>query len=240
MSTGDENIVVLAAADRPFSFYTIEALCRAAIDIDCIVIDTTKYKEKDKKIWDDRTGGHLSNNDFSCLESYGIPFFFFKNHNSSLVDKFLKDRSVSIIVNAGTPRILKKNILDIPKRGVVNVHPGILPKYRGCTVLEWAIYNNDKVGNTAHFMSEGIDEGPIILYDEYKFSKTDSYSDVRTKVYKGGFSLMARAVKKIINDDLCVSSLPVQGVGDYWDVMPDDKLGVVQEKLCAGQYKHQY
>lgn len=53
----------------------------------------------------------------------------------------------------------------------MNCHPGLLPKFRECTCVEWAVYLDEEVGNTVHFMNEKIDEGPIIVQEALHFKK---------------------------------------------------------------------
>ena len=235
----NEKIAVFATLGKPFSFYMIKNMLDCDIQIDCIILDGKRCTEKDLSIWNDRTKGKFPLSDFSIFENYNIPTFFFKNHCSASTESFLKNRDISLIINAGTPRILKNNIISIPTRGVLNVHPGILPKYRGCTVVEWSIYNDDKVGATAHFMTEGIDEGPIILTEEYSFLKGDSYSGVRIKVYENSFSLMSKAIKHVITNDCTSNTMKNQGEGSYFKVMKDDLLLQVKKKLELGMYKYQ-
>ena len=235
----EEKISILASLDQPFSFYTIEAVLKSGIKVDSIIVDSKKYSEKNARIWNERTSGNLPMQNFSALELYGVPFFFFKSHNSDSVEAFIKKRDISVVVNAGTPRILKKNVLNAPKRGVINCHPGVLPKYRGCTVPEWSIYNDDQIGNTTHFMTEGIDEGPIISVERYNFSRSDSYSDIRTSLYKSGFLLMANSVRKVIEENMSLEFSEPQPKGQYWDVISEEKMQKVYLKINNGNYKYQ-
>ena len=77
---------------------------------------------------------------------------------------------VDCFLNAGTQRKLSKDFLAIASNGIINIHPGILPDYRGCSCVEWALLNNDMIGNTAHFMDLNYDTGPIIEIEKYTFS----------------------------------------------------------------------
>jgi len=152
----------------------------------------------------------------------------------------LISRQTALVVSAVTPRILKKAILEAPKRGVINVHPGLLPAFRGCTCVEWAVYLDEQIGNTAHFMTEGIDEGPTIIDEPLTFTPNDDYPTVRTKVYRAGFDLMARAVRKVLEDDLAVSAMSrPTDEGRYFSVIGDEELNEVKVKLKAGRYLFQ-
>ena len=71
------------------------------------------------------------------------------------------DADVFCVVAYG--KILPKNILDIPKKGCINVHGSLLPKYRGSAPIQFAVINGDeKTGVTTMFMDEGVDTGDII------------------------------------------------------------------------------
>ena len=90
-----------------------------------------------------------------------LTFFNKAYSDSEGVDKFYQ--KIDLLVNAGTPRILKSNLLKAPSIGVINCHPGILPDFRGCTCVEWAIYLDQPIGNTVHlicllYTSDAADE----------------------------------------------------------------------------------
>jgi methionyl-tRNA formyltransferase len=107
------------------------------------------------------------------------------------------ENELDVLVNVGTPRILKTHLLDATRIGVLNVHPGLLPKYRGCSAVEWALYLGDDIGNTAHVMSDRIDAGPILESKVCIFDGTESYVAVRTRVYTEGIVLGISVLSRI-------------------------------------------
>jgi methionyl-tRNA formyltransferase len=75
--------------------------------------------------------------------------------------------SVDLIVTAAYGGILKKKLLDAPRRGCINVHASLLPKYRGASPIHQALANGDSAtGVTTMLMGEGVDTGDILLQDE--------------------------------------------------------------------------
>jgi len=74
-------------------------------------------------------------------------------------------------------------ILRIPKIGTLNIHAGILPKYRGFDARRWAILDSGPVGCTVHFVDEGCDTGPIILTRETKIEPGDTVKSLARKNY---------------------------------------------------------
>jgi methionyl-tRNA formyltransferase len=80
------------------------------------------------------------------------------------VFELFNDRNINLILNAFCNRIIPKKILDIAKYGAINFHYGKLPKYKGRFIVTHIILNGEKeTCATAHFMTEDIDAGDIIL-----------------------------------------------------------------------------
>src|SRR5690242_11129884 len=76
------------------------------------------------------------------------------------IGRLAPDVALSISYN----RILRRPLLDVPRLGFVNFHAGMLPRYRGRNVINWAIINGEsEIGITAHFVDEGIDTGDILV-----------------------------------------------------------------------------
>ncbi len=147
----------------------------------------------------------------------------------------MKELELDVLVNAGTPRILKTHLLRATPIGVLNCHPGLLPMFRGCSCVEWAIYHDQPVGNTIHLMSEGIDEGAVLLRDAVEITRDDDYVDVRVKVYEAGHSLMAVALKGLMEGSLDPAG-EEQAEGNYYKPIPDELLAIVKDKLRNGTY----
>lgn len=77
--------------------------------------------------------------------------------------EILKSKGPDLIIVVAFGQILKKELLDIPLYGVINVHASLLPKYRGAAPIQWAIINGEKeTGITIMRMDEGLDTGPIL------------------------------------------------------------------------------
>lgn len=226
----DFNIVLLSSFNSGILLCTLEELYKQGFVVRAIILDGI-ISDKNRKIITERTSGFFDWPDFSDIETYEVPVFFVKDHNGAICEKLLHKINPDVVVNAGTPRILKKHILSIPSRGVVNSHPGILPKYRGCTVVEWAIYNDDPVGATCHFMDTGIDNGPIIYSEVMSIHKGDVYKKIRSDIILHSIKVLVKGLQKIHNENLYFDALPMQQEGSYYNVIPDDKLEVVKKKL---------
>jgi methionyl-tRNA formyltransferase len=206
---------------------------------DAVFFDALDLSDKDRRLFEERTKGRIPPLTPYDWEDEQIPCHFVQNHNGPGCVALVQHLDLDLLVNAGTPRILKTSILKAPRVGVVNCHPGLLPQFRGCTCVEWAILLDEPVGNTVHFMVEGIDEGPIVLQEAVDFSAGDDYVAVRLKTYWHSLKLMAQGLKKIVRENLRPENLPPQGPGRYFPVMAPGDLAQVKDKLAKGLYKFQ-
>jgi methionyl-tRNA formyltransferase len=230
---------LLSTINSPLLGYTLKAMLEQDIDIAAVLLDSKDFSEKDMLIWNQRTGKHLPLILPSYFDQARIPFYFVDNHSSQSTIEIVKQLDLKLLVNGGTPRILKNFFLNSLQFGVLNIHPGKLPDYRGCTCPEWAIYNNDQIYNTVHFMTDEIDSGSIVIDEAYKFPMMSDYVDIRVKVYRNGFVLLAKAVKKILRDCTISSSGPILQGGKYYKPIPEKILNEIKKKINSGNYKYQ-
>ena len=99
-------------------------------------------------------------------------------------------------------QILRRAVLDVPRLGVLNFHAGMLPRYRGRNVINWAIINGEEeIGITAHQVDEGIDTGAIVLQRALPIGWTDTYGDVLQRVVAAFPALVADAVRLVAKGD---------------------------------------
>ena len=98
-------------------------------------------------------------------------------HNSEEVMPHIKDLDLDIIVFGGT-RIIRGEILDYPKDGVVNSHPGLLPECRGSASPAWSVYHDIPIGSSTHFCDNGVDTGHLLLRREVPVKRGMKYEDL--------------------------------------------------------------
>lgn len=116
-----------------------------------------------------------------CLNN-NIPLYQFDKLNTEGED-VLKSYNPDIFVTASYGQIIKKNILDIPKYGTINVHASILPKYRGPAPIQWAIMNGEKkTGITIMKTDIGCDTGDIYFSREIQIENEDTSTSVFNKL----------------------------------------------------------
>ena len=114
--------------------------------------------------------------------------------------ELLKKRKINLICLAGFMRILSKNFIQNFKGQILNIHPSLLPKYKGLNTHDRAIKNKDRYsGCTVHFVTAKLDSGKIIIQKKVKINKKDTPRTLANKVLAEEHKLYPEAILKIIS-----------------------------------------
>jgi methionyl-tRNA formyltransferase len=198
------NIGILTNIDDKFLPFLINKIKNLKNRKFYLIVSKTKKKNsKSQKIFKERTGNYFSKHNldlFNLNFNLDYPIFLVNSHNSKKFHKIIKLNNIKYLYNSGTPNKINKVTLKKVK-GIINIHPGVLPYYRGCTCPEWTLFNKDALGITAHYMNEFYDGGQIIEVQYIKFKKRDirEYKDIRIKIYLSTLELAKKIFKKIDN-----------------------------------------
>ena len=112
--------------------------------------------------------------------------------------KDLKSNNIKLICLAGFMKILSKDFIRNFKGKILNIHPSLLPKYKGLNTHHRAIQNKEKYsGCTVHLVNSKLDSGKIILQKKVKLSKKETPSSLQKKILKHEHILYPRAISKI-------------------------------------------
>ena len=113
--------------------------------------------------------------------------------------KDLKSNDIKLICLAGFMKILSKDFIRKFHGKILNIHPSLLPKYKGLNTHHRAIQNKEKYsGCTVHLVNSKLDSGKIILQKKVKLSKKETPSSLQKKILKHEHILYPRAISKII------------------------------------------
>lgn len=133
--------------------------------------------------------------------------------------------------------IIKDSVIKIPTQGILNSHPGILPRYRGIDVVYWALFNDDfeNIGSTVHLVNEGIDTGPIVYKRKYNFTGKEDLNTLENYIYEACLDLFIYTLRnfksiKPIDQDL-------KGGKQYYK-MPMKVKKELKKKLINIRYFH--
>lgn len=114
---------------------------------------------------------------------YGIEFLRTDNINSDMVAEKIREIKPGLIISAHLRKILKKEIYSLAVKGAINIHPSLLPKYRGLSPQHQAIMHGDREsGVTVHFMEAEVDTGDIVLQKKFNIEPNDYILQVQAKM----------------------------------------------------------
>ncbi len=130
-----------------------------------------------------------------------IPFLYSKNINSQETEKWIKKQKPEVIYCFGWSQIIKINILNIPRLGIVGFHPAKIPNNRGRHPLIWALFLGfQSTASTFFFMDEGADTGDILSQKDILISNDDDAESLYQKVIQAALLQIEEFTKELKNN----------------------------------------
>jgi len=128
----------------------------------------------------------------------GLPVFQpTRVRNAAFLERIRLSRP-EILVVVAYGRILPLSVLDLPHRGAVNIHFSLLPAYRGAAPVQWALAHGDRVtGVTTMQLSEGMDEGGLLLQDRVEIEPTEHTPQLQSRLAELGAALLLRTLDEL-------------------------------------------
>ncbi|HQL00154.1 MAG TPA: methionyl-tRNA formyltransferase [Smithellaceae bacterium] len=104
-----------------------------------------------------------------------------------------------LIVVAAFGQILPKTIIDLPSLGCLNIHPSVLPRYRGAAPLNWTLIRGDQLtGVTIMLMDEGMDSGDILMQQETPVGPDETYGELHDRLARLGAELLIQTIDEVV------------------------------------------
>ena len=123
---------------------------------------------------------------------------FNNNFSENKILNYINEKNIKFICLAGFMKILSKNFIRKFKGNIVNIHPSLLPKFKGLNTHKRALKNKEKfAGCTVHYVTTKLDSGKIILQKKVKIKKKDTVNSLKNKVLKKEHKLYPSAIRKI-------------------------------------------
>jgi methionyl-tRNA formyltransferase len=152
--------------------------------------------------------------------------------NGSQCEHIVTEIAPDIIVLGGS-RIIRSNIIKIPKIGILNAHPGLLPEYRGVDVIPWALINSDDMGVTVHFVDQGVDTGDICVQEKLPLMKKDSIPKLEKRAEVLAGKLMVKVLQSITKFGKYQTIENQKEKGKQYYKMDPNNLIIAEQKLQA-------
>lgn len=134
---------------------------------------------------------------------YDIPVFQPATLQDPAVQQEIAAMNADVIVVVAYGKMLPKAVLEAPKRGCINVHGSLLPKYRGAAPIQWAVMNGERTtGVTTMFMAEGMDTGDMLLYAPASIDPEETSGELYDRLKLMGADLLADTLDELQKGEL--------------------------------------
>lgn len=178
-----------------FAVPSLVALEESGYTVDLVITREDKPKGRGKKLQ------HTPVKE-KALE-LGLEVYQPKNVNSKESVEKIRALDPDFIVVVAYGQIIRKDILEIPKYDIINVHASLLPKYRGAAPINWSIIDGEEeTGITIMEIQEGLDTGDMILKGSIKIEEDDDAISITDKLSKLGGDLLPEAILGLVDGSL--------------------------------------
>ena len=128
-------------------------------------------------------------------------FNFSKNYEiEKRILSVLKEHEIKMICLAGFMKILSRNFITKFRGKILNIHPSLLPKYKGLNTHQRALNNNERYsGCTVHFVNSKLDSGKIILQKKIRITKNETKESLARKILFQEHKLYPKAILRVFN-----------------------------------------
>lgn len=154
-------------------------------------------------------------------EELGLPVYQ-PEKITELTDKI---KGIDVFIDVAYGKIIPQSILSLPKYGCVNVHPSLLPRFRGATPIQSAIIYGDKQsGVTIMVMDAGLDTGPVLGQNIVRIEATDNYGSLFDKLTKAGLEIFTPTIKDYVSGKIKPRPQKEEGVVYVGQLKKEDGL----------------
>ena len=124
-----------------------------------------------------------------------------KNHDNQVL-LILKKNKISLICLAGYMKIISKNFIKKFGKKIINIHPSLLPKFKGLNIFTRILKNNEKkTGCTVHYVDDKLDNGRIIAQKSFYINSNDNKKTLKQKTQKLEYQVFPEAIIKIFRNN---------------------------------------
>ena len=230
------NYVFMVLKEHPYGREMLRQLLAAGFVPKAIIEEDSPIADEEREKFLTRIKGFPVASTFTeQINELGIERCSVPHHNKNESRELLDRLKPDLVVLGGT-RIIKPALIAIPKDGMLNSHPGLLPEVRGSASIAWSVYFDIPIGCTVHFINPNIDTGDIIKRQLIPVHKGDTYEKLCWETISLAGELMVYAVDQWTKGTL--KGTPQLAGQEALRVAPPDVLEIVYKKLRDGTYKH--
>ena len=176
-----------------FAIPTLNKLITHNIEILCVVTQPDRPSGRGRKLTPSPVKNVALENNLSIFQPEKVRKPEFVN--------VIKQLEPDVIIVAAFGQLLPQSVLDIPACGVINLHPSLLPKYRGAAPIQWAIINGEiETGITLMLLDAGEDTGDIICAERIQIGLEDTAENLQHQLAEIGGKLLIDVLENIPNE----------------------------------------
>ena len=142
---------------------------------------------------------NIKANGLKIARKYSIPYKYFSTKNNKLFERNslfeIKKRNIKFLCLAGFMKVLSNNFIKSFHHKIINIHPSLLPKYKGLGTHERVLKNKEKYsGCTVHYVTSELDSGKIILQKRIRIGKNETAHSLKLKILKQEHVLYPKSI----------------------------------------------
>ena len=142
---------------------------------------------------------NIKANGLKIAKKYSIPYKYFSTRNKKLFERNslfeVKKRNIKFLCLAGFMKVLSNNFIKSFHHKIINIHPSLLPKYKGLGTHERVLKNKEKYsGCTVHYVTSELDSGKIILQKRIRIGKNETAHSLKLKILKQEHVLYPKSI----------------------------------------------
>lgn len=229
----------LCLEEHPYAREMLVRLLAGGFRPDVIVEESSEVADEERRKFLERIAERPVGPAIAAQAAeHSIPVESCAKHTSKGLVPLLEGRELDLIVLGGT-RVIRGAVLDLPRDGVINSHPGLLPDCRGSASPAWSVLHDIRIGASTHFCDSSIDTGDLLLRRELAVVRGATYEDLcyGTLVLAG--QLMREALEAYVGGEWPTLRAP-QGESAWptFKNASEDVLEQVRAKLANQSYAH--
>jgi len=131
-------------------------------------------------------------------EKFGVPHCYIKHKDEEQIIQLMQAWRVDLIVLAGYMKVISPEFVKAFPNRIINLHPSLLPKYKGLHAIEQALESGDKeTGCTVHYVNDELDSGEVILQKKVPIEPDDTLETLIPRIQRQEYAILPEAIKQV-------------------------------------------